>query len=185
MRKAGAAVCFWGKGRILWSLGCHTKDMERIWKNNSLIQNFLKCGTAGWCLEILFTSVESMMTHDWRLMGKTSLLMFPIYGLGALLGPVGRWTDRWLEEGIPQMPRADISERLLRHGMIDMVLIFSAEYFFGAWLRRAGICPWDYSGRPTNINGLIRLDFAPLWFFTGLLFERISGTGRRKRMEKV
>ena len=23
-------------------------------------------------------------------------------------------------------------------------------------------------------NGLIRLDFAPLWFFTGLLFERIS-----------
>ncbi|MDO5416053.1 MAG: hypothetical protein Q4F29_02535 [Lachnospiraceae bacterium] len=146
--------------------------MEKIWKN------FLKCGTAGWCLEILFTSVESILTQDWRLMGKTSLLMFPIYGLGALLWPIGQMTDRWLRtgaerlSGIRQAARRDL---VLRHGMMDMVLIFSAEYLFGFWLRRLGICPWDYSGRPTNVNGLIRLDFAPLWFFTGLLFEAIAG----------
>ena len=152
----------------------HNKNMENIWRRNSLIKNFFKCGAAGWCLEILFTSAESIVTRDWRLMGKTSLLMFPIYGLGALLGPVGNVIDRWLEDGIPQMKRADFSERLVHHWMIDMVLIFGAEYFFGSWLQRAGICPWDYSGRPTNVNGLIRLDFAPLWFFTGLLFERIS-----------
>ena len=39
----------------------------------------------GWCLEVVFTSMESILIHDWRLMGRTSLLMFPIYGCGALL----------------------------------------------------------------------------------------------------
>ena len=29
-------------------------------------------------------------------MGNTSLLMFPIYGLGALLTPIGQAVDRWL-----------------------------------------------------------------------------------------
>lgn len=153
--------------------------MERIRKQQQeLFQNFLKCGTAGWCLEILFTSIESILTQDWRLMGRTSLLMFPIYGLGALLGPIGRFIDRWLDEGVWAPPGAydlSLKDLVLRHGMIDMVLIFTAEYLFGSWMRTAGICPWDYSGRPTNINGLIRLDFAPLWFGTGLLFEKITG----------
>ena len=115
------------------------------------MQNFLKCGTVGWCLEILFTSVDSILSRDWRLMGRTSLLMFPIYGLGALLGPIGRWIDRWLDEGVwepgiiaasallgfdkerkgtagshllADIPLRDLA---LRHGMIDMVLIFCAD----------------------------------------------------------
>lgn len=37
----------------------------------------------------------------------------------------------------------------------------------------------DYTGRHSSINGLIRLDFAPLWFMTGLLFEKITGFGRK------
>lgn len=131
--------------------------------------NFCKCGIAGWCLEVVFTSVESIMAHDWRLMGRTSLLMFPIYGLGALLAPVGRSVDLWIGER--QMRPTD---RYVRHGMLYMVLIFTTEYLSGAWLRARGMCPWDYSGRQTNINGLIRLDFAPLWFVTGLLFEQIT-----------
>lgn len=162
----------------------HNKSMEKIWmKQKELWWNFFKCGTAGWCLEILFTSVESIFTQDWRLMGRTSLLMFPIYGLGALLGPVGRRIDRWLEEGIwddlesTEGIRASGRELALRHGMIDMVLIFCAEYLFGFCMQQIGICPWDYHGRPTNISGLIRLDFAPLWFFTGLLFEEITWRG--------
>lgn len=159
----------------------HNNLMKKTWmKQKELWWNFFKCGTAGWCLEILFTSVDSILTHDWRLMGRTSLLMFPIYGLGALLGPVGKGIDRWLEEGIwdkleaGERLKASGKELALRHGMIDMVLIFCAEYIFGFCMRQMGICPWDYSGRPTNISGLIRLDFAPLWFFTGLLFEEIT-----------
>ncbi|MGN0157754.1 MAG: hypothetical protein ACI39W_01215 [Brotaphodocola sp.] len=131
--------------------------------------NFFKCGITGWCLEVIFTSIESMQIHDWRLMGRTSLLMFPIYGCGALLGPIGRSVDRWLG-GEPVRN----SDRYVRHGMLYMVLIFMAEYLSGAWLKNRGMCPWDYSGRQTSINGLIRLDFAPLWFGTGLLFEQIT-----------
>ena len=134
-------------------------------------RNFFKCGVAGWCLEVLFTSAESMMLHDWRLMGKTSLLMFPIYGMGALLAPIGRGVDRWLQVD-PTSLR--LQDRVMRHGVLYMVLIFTAEYCSGAWLKARGICPWDYTGRHSNINGLIRLDFAPLWFLTGLLFEQLS-----------
>lgn len=131
--------------------------------------NFLKCGITGWCLEVIFTSIESIQAHDWRLMGRTSLLMFPIYGCGALLAPIGKFVDRWIGEH----PLRG-SDRYIRHGMLYMVLIFMAEYFSGTWLKNRGMCPWDYSGRQTSINGLIRLDFAPLWFGTGLLFEQIT-----------
>ncbi len=118
--------------------------------------------------------MESMMLQDWRLMGKTSLLMFPIYGLGALLSPIGEGIDRWLAVEGGSLPSLSAGDRIVRHGVLYMVLIFTAEYFSGAWLRARGICPWDYTGRHSNINGLIRLDFAPLWFFTGLLFEGIT-----------
>lgn len=148
--------------------------MEKIRTiRQGFLNDFLRCGVTGWCLEILFTSVDSILTQDWRLMGRTSLLMFPIYGLGAILGPVGRWADRWLDEGIWDRG-ISIKDQILRHGMLDMVLIFCGEYLFGTFLRGLGVCPWDYTGRPTNINGLIRLDFAPLWFLTGLLFEWMS-----------
>jgi len=113
--------------------------------------------------------MESIMAHDWRLMGRTSLLMFPIYGCGALLAPIGQMVDRWIGE-----PVSKISDRAIRHGFLYMVLIFAAEYLSGAWLRTKGMCTWDYSGSQMNIDGLIRLDFAPLWFATGLLFEQIT-----------
>ncbi len=142
--------------------------MEKISRLKELPKNFLKCGVAGWCLEVMFTSIESILAHDWRLMGRTSLLMFPIYGMGALLEPIGRGVDWWLGQQ-PMRP----TDRMVRHGMLYMVLIFTVEYLSGMWLRAKGMCPWDYSGRSTNINGLIRLDFAPLWFGTGLLFEKL------------
>ena len=62
----------------------------------------------------------------------------------------------------------------MRHGLLYMVLIFMVEYAAGAWMTERGICPWDYTGRHSSINGLIRLDFAPLWFGTGLLFENLT-----------
>lgn len=137
-------------------------------------RNFCKCGVTGWCLEVVFTAMESMLLQDWRLMGKTSLLMFPIYGLGAFLSPIGKGIDRWLAVDGGSLPSLSAGDRIFRHGVLYMVLIFTAEYFSGAWLRARGICPWDYTGRHSNINGLIRLDFAPLWFCTGLLFEGIT-----------
>ena len=113
--------------------------------------------------------MESILIHDCRLMGRTSLLMFPIYGCGALLAPIGRLADLWIGDG--PLSRMDW---IIRHGLLYMVLIFTAEYLSGAVLTAWGMCPWNYTGFQTSVNGLIRLDFAPLWFATGLLFEWIS-----------
>ena len=144
----------------------------KIWREiKKLAEDFLKCGVAGWCLEVMFTAAESLARGDWKLMGRTSLIMFPIYGMGALLGPIGKLTDRWIGDA-----NIRASDRAVRHGMLYMVLIFLAEYTTGAWLTTRGICPWDYTGCHSNINGLIRLDFAPLWFGTGLLFENLTKT---------
>lgn len=120
-------------------------------------------------MEVVFTSVESILMSDWRLMGRTSLIMFPIYGLGALLGPIGRMIDQWIGTEDVNYPT-----RMIRHGMLYMVLIFMVEYAAGVWLNAQGICPWSYSHTFTNINGVIRLDFAPLWFGAGLIFEEIT-----------
>lgn len=146
--------------------------MRTEYKVKEIGRNFCRCGIAGWCLEVIFTSVESLALHDWRLMGRTSLLMFPIYGMGVLLAPIGQAVDRWLRVRPGEVLRA--GDRVMRHGTLYMVLIFAAEYVCGTWLRARGICPWDYTGRYSNIDGLIRLDFAPLWFMTGLLFEQIT-----------
>lgn len=149
------------------------KVMKTLTQNlKQLPLDFCKCGVTGWCLEVIFTSTESILRQDWRLIGQTSLLMFPIYGCGALLGPIGGLIDQWVGPGSRfAAKRTDLA---IRHGFLYMVLIFVAEYFFGSLLRGIGMCPWDYSGRSTNIDGLIRLDFAPLWFATGLLFEQIT-----------
>lgn len=143
-----------------------------------LFLNFCRCGIAGWCLEVMFTSVDSIMAGDWRLIGRTSLIMFPIYGMGALLFPISRFIDSWLT-GLPGLEdagqdRLSRAGRAIRHGLVYMVLIFIAEYITGIWLTSMGICPWNYSLWPDNVGGVIRLKFAPLWFMTGLLFEYLT-----------
>ena len=63
-------------------------------------KEFFRCGIAGWCLEILFTSVEAWMRGDVKMMGTTSVIMFPIYAAGAILPDIVKWCDRWLS-GLP------------------------------------------------------------------------------------
>ena len=66
----------------------------------SILKDFFRCGIAGWCLEILFTSVEAWMRGDVKIMGTTSVIMFPIYAAGAILPDIVKWCDRWLS-GLP------------------------------------------------------------------------------------
>lgn len=132
-------------------------------------RNFLLCGSLGWCLEVFWTGLHSLLNGQLTMMGQTSLLMFPIYGCGAFLSPVLKMIDFWIGD-----QPISFREQVIRHGLIDMVLIFTAEYISGSWLKARGMCPWDYSASSASVNGLIRLDFAPLWFATGLLFEQIT-----------
>ena len=50
--------------------------------------------------------------------------------------------------------------------------IFAGEFLSGLFLKKHRICPWDYSRAKFNIKGVIRLDYAPLWFTAGLFFEK-------------
>ena len=121
-------------------------------------KNFFICGLTGWCIEIIFTSLGAFLQGDLRLFGQTSLWMFLIYGLAAFIKP--------LYEVIKKLP-------LLLRGCIYSFCILICEYISGMLLKKHHLCPWDYSNSPTNINGVIRLDYAALWALAGLLFERI------------
>lgn len=131
---------------------------------------FIKCGFIGWGIELLATSLSNYHNNgDKRMMGNTSLLMFPIYGMAAAFQPFGKLLCR---------------RNVLVRGSVYMTLIFATEYATGWLLRRFGICPWDYSDAPLNIDGLIRLDYAPAWFAVGLLFERNTCKEVRQRYKE-
>lgn len=124
----------------------------------TFLRNFMKCGTIGWCMEILFTAMGSLRRRDRKLTGVTSLWMFPIYGCAAFLKPIAGLLKR-----LPVWIR----------GLSYMSLIFSGEFLSGLLLRRFRSCPWDYGHAGWNIRSVIRLDYAPLWFAAGLFYERI------------
>ena len=84
--------------------------------------NFIRCGIAGWCLEVVFTALDSLARGNWKMMGQTSLIMFPIYGLGALLSPMGRLVDWWVD-GPEENPGVRTTgskpvARYIRHGLL-------------------------------------------------------------------
>lgn len=120
--------------------------------------NFFKCGAAGWCMEILWTGLHAVGRKEWKMTGTSSLWMFPIYGMAACIGPISR--------SIRKLPA-------VIRGSFYMTGIFVTEFGTGLFLKHYGMCPWDYSGTPFNYKGVIRLDYAPVWFFAGLIFEKI------------
>lgn len=124
-----------------------------------MLARFLLYGCAGWVLEVCFTGTSSvLLERDRGATGKTYLWMHPIYGATALgLELLSRRL-----EFLPRPVRA----------LAYTAVIFGAEYTTGWLLRRVlGRCPWDYEDRGWSVKGLIRLDYAPAWFATGLLFE--------------
>ena len=109
-------------------------------------------------MEIIYTSLKSLRYKNFKLVGNTSIWMFPIYGMACLLAPVSRLIKE---------------KSIMFRGGIYTCIIFAGEYLSGSFLRKIKACPWDYSHARTNVKGLIRLDYAPLWFGAGLLFEKI------------
>ena len=122
------------------------------------MKNFIKCGICGWCLEIFWTSLHSLFRRDYKLIGHSSIWMFPIYGMAAVIGPLSTKLK---------------NRNMALRGLIYMNGIFSIEYLTGTLLKKKNMCPWDYSDAPLNLRGVIRLDYAPVWFITGLFFEKV------------
>ena len=120
--------------------------------------NFILCGLTGWGFECFYTGLYSVFRKEHTLPCKTSLWMFGIYGLGALIKPIYK-----VIKNIP----------LIIRGSIYTILIFLTEFTSGLFLKKHNACPWDYSQAKYNIKGVIRLDYAPLWFIVGLIYEKI------------
>ena len=118
-------------------------------------RNFLLCGLLGWSLEIFWTGLHSLFKRDRQLMGHSSLWMFPIYGSAAFLSPIIRLLKK---------------HSFWKRGLVYMLCIYAGEYISGSLLKKRDFCPWDYSRSRFHYRGLIRFDYAPLWFTAGLLF---------------
>lgn len=125
---------------------------------DSMKNKFIFCGIIGWCLEIFWTGLHSFEMGRRDLMGHSSLWMFPIYGCAAIISPLSKLYRKC---------------RTFTRGIIYMLHIFLGEYISGSLLKKYHMCPWDYSKSRFHINGVIRLDYAPVWFLTGLLYEKL------------
>jgi len=124
---------------------------------------FCLYGLLGWCLEVVWTAVTGLRQDgktDWRLRGRTSLWMFPIYGLLApLYEPAHDSLRAW-----PWFMR----------GMLYLLGIWLIECLTGWLLRRlTGQCPWDYSHLRGHLHGLIAWEYGPVWFLFGLAMEPV------------
>lgn len=123
------------------------------------MKKFIFYGTLGWITEILWTGLKSLIVGRWTLDSHTYLWMFPIYGLAVFL------------EYVHEEIRA---YKWWARGLIYMTIILGIEYSTGYLLDNlVGACPWDYSDKPLSVRGYIRLDYAPVWFMAGLIFEQI------------
>jgi hypothetical protein len=132
-------------------------------------QRFLAYGLAGWCSEILTTSLRSHgRDGNWRLTGTTYAWMLPIYGSAAVLfEPADRAARR---AGFPWWQR----------GLAWTAGIYLVEATSGEAIRAmTGEVPWDYSRRrggkpePAHWRGLVRPAYVPVWFAVGLGMERL------------
>lgn len=134
----------------------NTKSMKT---KKCFIQNFLICGLCGWCMECLWTGLDSICKHkDKTLSCHTSVWMFPIYGMAACLTPVCKKLK---------------AHNALFRGGVYAIIIYAAEYTSGIFLKRHHACPWDYSKAKLNYKGVIRFDYAPVWGIAGLFFEKV------------
>lgn len=177
----------WKRNIVLWFLETRTDTNLRHWKgsfpmsffygqnricfkflvnNLSMRNDFFKCGVAGLCMEVLWTSITNVKPTDKRLIGNTSLWMFPIYGMAAIISPVSRFLKK---------------KNVVVRGSIYTFFIYLMEFTTGSILKKKNCCPWDYSKSKYNIKGVIRLDYAPLWFAVGLFYEKLLSIKAAKK----
>jgi tetratricopeptide (TPR) repeat protein len=115
---------------------------------------FLVYGLAGWAVDSLFVIANTGRRRP------SSLLNVPVYGLAQpLFEPVH---DRLRERPVA-----------VRAGLYGAGIL-AVEYASGRLLRRlVGQAPWDYGRARLAVDGLVRLDYLPLWAAFGLGLERL------------
>ncbi|HEY4490795.1 MAG TPA: hypothetical protein VI958_02300, partial [Acidobacteriota bacterium] len=98
--------------------------------------------------------------------------MFPIYGLAAFLfEPLHDALRDW---------------HWVLRGLVYVAGLYLVEFTTGLALKRlTGKCPWDYSAKKYHFKGLIRWDYAPVWFGFCMVLERVHDLLLRVRIDMV
>lgn len=125
-----------------------------------MLKKYLMCGLTGWCMEVFWTGLGSAFKKDKKLTSMTSIWMFPIYGTAVIIEPISK-------------KLCGKKANTLCRGTIYALMIFATEFLTGSILKKRDCCPWDYSKAKLNINGIIRLDYLPVWFLVGLIYEKM------------
>jgi len=134
----------------------HGKE-EEMSAGRQLARKFALYGCAGWVLEVLFTGTKAALSRDPKLAARTYLWMHPIYGTAGLV--------------LESLHRRLAGRSRLTRAAAALGVIYATEYASGLALRRVlGDCPWQYR-EGVHLHGLVRMDYAPLWFAAALGFE--------------
>ena len=118
----------------------------------------MRCGTIGCCIENICNACNYNRQRNWSLKGVTGLWMVPIYGLAYFSLPIYKLIKK---------------QCCFVRGCIYTIGIFTIEFISGFYLKSKKICPWSYQKSGLNINGVIRLDYAPFWFIESMFYETI------------
>jgi uncharacterized membrane protein len=115
----------------------------------------------GWAVDSAYVAAHT------RRRRPSSLLNMPVYGLAQpLFEPV--------HDAVRSRPPV---ARAALYG----AGILGVEYLSGRVLRRLlGRVPWDYGSAHTAVDGLVRLDYLPLWGAFGLALERLHDALTRR-----
>ncbi len=127
----------------------------------------------GWIRGLVYAAAGSAMEAGFTSARLTREARRPI-----LVGPATRWMPVIYALALPLFEPAHDRLRgdaLPVRAAAYAVGIMAVEGATGWALRRTtGRCPWDYRGRTEwSIDGLVRLDYAPLWALAGLGAERL------------
>ncbi|OAF68779.1 Transmembrane protein [Intoshia linei] len=117
----------------------------------------------GILLEVIYTSLWELYFHgNVKLIGITSIYAIFIYGLSGMAN----------EKLHTIMKSSNIAIPI--RGVVYTVWTIFWEFLCGNILEYFGACPWNYSSYTKyHINGLVALEYAPLWFTVCLLWEQL------------
>ena len=118
-------------------------------------------GMLGFAYEISFTSLWEFVTSNFtnfKFKGYSSLWSFLIYGSCSFCG-----------EQVYFYTKNRFSTIL--RGLIYIQMAYTWEFVGGLILNQFSACTWDYTHYKYDVMGLIALEYAPLWFCSGLLQE--------------
>jgi uncharacterized membrane protein len=121
---------------------------------------FVLFGIIGVSTEVFFTSLLELVKKrkNRSMTGHSSLWMFFVYGSVYLIILFGR---TYL-----------LGINLFLRGFVYLALIYAIEFISGSLLKKLNAVPWDYGNdMKHDYKGIICLEFAPLWYTGGLLFE--------------